>query len=144
MNMFNTIACATDCSPSASNALTVAMGLARVLGRNLSIIYVQEVVAGRAGLLVDPSSGDLDTLQRTAEELQSDGVDATVLASTAPTREAGRRIVDLAMRAGADVIVIGNRRHGPLSTMLLGSVASDLLQVAPCPILVVPSDPDPE
>jgi nucleotide-binding universal stress UspA family protein len=142
--MFNTIACATDCSPSATNALTVAKGLARVHGRKLSIIYIQEVLAGRAGLLVDPSSEDLGMLRRTAQELQSEGIDATVHASTAPTREAGRRILDLAMNAGADLIVIGNRRHGPLSTMMLGSVASDLLQIAPCPVLVVPSDPAPE
>jgi nucleotide-binding universal stress UspA family protein len=50
-----------------------------------------------------------------------------------------RTIVDLAKKAGADLIVVGNRGHGPLAGIVLGSVALRLLQSAPYPVLTVPS-----
>ena len=45
-------------------------------------------------------------------------------------------IVEDARGWGADVIVSGNRGHGPLATLLLGSVAAAVSERAPCPILV--------
>jgi nucleotide-binding universal stress UspA family protein len=53
-------------------------------------------------------------------------------------------IVDLAKDAGTDVIVVGNRGQSPLTKFLLGSVASRLVQTAPCPLLMVPSRQQPE
>jgi nucleotide-binding universal stress UspA family protein len=53
-------------------------------------------------------------------------------------------IVKLAEEAGAYMIVIGNRGHGLLARLFLGSVALRLLQTAPCPVLVVPSRQEPE
>ena len=37
----------------------------------------------------------------------------------------------------ADLIVVGSRRRGPLSSAILGSVSAHLVDHAPCPVLVV-------
>ena len=46
-------------------------------------------------------------------------------------------IVDEASSMGADLVVLGSRGHGVIATMVLGSTASDVVDHAPCPVLVV-------
>jgi nucleotide-binding universal stress UspA family protein len=45
-------------------------------------------------------------------------------------------ILDMAADFGPDLIVAGSRGHGPIATMLLGSVSAELVDRAPCPVLV--------
>jgi nucleotide-binding universal stress UspA family protein len=45
-------------------------------------------------------------------------------------------LVDEAQRWGADLVVIGSRGHGPLESLLLGSVSAEVVDHAPCPVLV--------
>lgn len=46
--------------------------------------------------------------------------------------------VESADRMGADVIITGSRGHTAITGMLVGSVARRLLQIAHCPLLVIP------
>lgn len=39
---------------------------------------------------------------------------------------------------GVDLLCLGSRGYGPLRRVLLGSVSAELVQSAPCPVLVVP------
>jgi nucleotide-binding universal stress UspA family protein len=48
----------------------------------------------------------------------------------------GSAIVDEADAMEADLIVLGSRGHGTISTMLLGSTAAEVVDHAPCPVLV--------
>jgi nucleotide-binding universal stress UspA family protein len=48
----------------------------------------------------------------------------------------GSAIVDEASALGADLVVVGSRGHGTIATMLLGSTASEIVDHAPCPVLV--------
>ncbi len=45
-------------------------------------------------------------------------------------------IVDEATAMGADLLVVGSRGHGTIATMVLGSTASEVVDHAPCPVLV--------
>jgi nucleotide-binding universal stress UspA family protein len=45
-------------------------------------------------------------------------------------------IVDEAGAMEADLIVVGSRGHGRIATMLLGSTAAEIVDHAPCPVLV--------
>jgi nucleotide-binding universal stress UspA family protein len=45
-------------------------------------------------------------------------------------------IVDEALGMNADVVVVGSRGHGTIATMVLGSTASEVVDHAPCPVLV--------
>jgi nucleotide-binding universal stress UspA family protein len=140
--VFKSIACAADGSPAARRALEVAAGLSRTVGGKLVIIYVQEITISRTGFLAEDSAGTLAELDRTGQQLRLEGIDATVQRSNATGDDTPRKILELAERAGADVLVAGNRRHGPLANLVLGSVATRLLQLASCPVLLVPSKPD--
>ncbi len=64
----------------------------------------------------------------------SDGiaVEATLLAGDPPADV----IVEEARRIGADLIVAGHRGHGAMATVFLGSVARDITEHAPCPVLI--------
>lgn len=48
----------------------------------------------------------------------------------------GSSIVDEAGAFAADLVVVGSRGHGTIATMLLGSTASEIVDHAPCPVLV--------
>ncbi len=45
-------------------------------------------------------------------------------------------IVDEASGMGSDLVVVGSRGHGTISTMVLGSTAAEVVDHAPCPVLV--------
>jgi len=49
----------------------------------------------------------------------------------------GSAIVEEARAWKADLIVLGNRGHGPIASMVLGSVSAEVVDHAPCPVLVV-------
>jgi nucleotide-binding universal stress UspA family protein len=45
-------------------------------------------------------------------------------------------MVDEARRFAADLVVAGSRGHGPIASLVLGSVSAELVDHAPCPVLV--------
>ncbi|HEU4673705.1 MAG TPA: universal stress protein [Candidatus Limnocylindrales bacterium] len=49
-------------------------------------------------------------------------------------------IVDEAARFRADLVIVGSRGHGPIPTMLLGSTSAEVVDRAPCPVLVARSE----
>ena len=49
---------------------------------------------------------------------------------------AATAIVDEAVAFGADLVVLGSRGHGAIASMLLGSTAAEVVDHAPCPVLV--------
>ncbi len=53
---------------------------------------------------------------------------------------AATAIVDEASSMGADLVVVGSRGHSAIATMVLGSTASDVVDHAPCPVLVARTD----
>jgi nucleotide-binding universal stress UspA family protein len=49
-------------------------------------------------------------------------------------------VTDDARAFGPDLIVVGSRGHGQLESMLLGSTSAEIVDHAPCPVLVARSD----
>ncbi len=52
----------------------------------------------------------------------------------------GSAIVEEARAWKADLVVLGNRGHGPIASMVLGSASAEVVDHAPCPVLVVRED----
>ncbi len=67
------------------------------------------------------------------QRLQGDGrtVDGAVLRGRSATA-----LVDEATRFRADLVIVGSRGHGPIASLVLGSVSSEVVDLAPCPVLV--------
>lgn len=74
-----------------------------------------------------------DTLRGVVERLRSSGrsVEGEVLRGRAASA-----IIDDARDFRADLVVVGSRGHGTIASLLLGSVSSEVVDHAACPVLV--------
>jgi len=75
-------------------------------------------------------------LERTAAELGAARVDKRIAVG-----DVGGTICRLAAELGVDVIVVGSHGRSAISRVLLGSVSTQVVHHAPCPVLVVRSAP---
>jgi len=78
----------------------------------------------------------LDAAEREISCARSDVAIEAVLVRGRP----GTVIVDQACELGADLIVVGHRGMGRWESMLLGSVSAEVVDHAPCPVLVARDD----
>jgi nucleotide-binding universal stress UspA family protein len=71
-----------------------------------------------------------------AKQLADAGVTATTKVGRAFHGRVGRMLVDAASDFDAGLIVIGCRGRSDLTSLLLGSVAHEVLQRSRCPVLI--------
>jgi nucleotide-binding universal stress UspA family protein len=134
----------TDFSASAEAARAEAVRLARALDAELVLLHV-----AAEGPLYGEGMRRLREV-REVFEAQRKWAEETLEARAAECREAGirtrwlrvvgtpfREIVRAAEREGAGLIVMGTHGRRGLDRWLLGSVASRVIRVAPCPVLTV-------
>ena len=138
---------ATDFSEPATAALNYGRQLARKLGSNLHLVHVLADVTGLA-MATPGFAGEISTEMRDrvdknakeqlarqlSEEDHRDLKAETIVMTAAAPAHA---IVTLAQDLLADLIVVGTRGRGGISHLLLGSVAEQVIRMAPCPVLVV-------
>jgi nucleotide-binding universal stress UspA family protein len=134
---FRTIAVAYDDTPEAEAALRRAEEIGLACRSNIVIYTVSApsaIVPGASGYTpsVPPEAGALVT--RSVK-----GVDERLGATgRALSGTPGATIAEACEEVGADLLVAGSRGYGPVRRVLLGSVSTQLLHKAPCPVLVVP------
>ncbi len=134
---FRTIAVAYDDTPEAKAALRRAEEIALACRATIVVFTVSApaaIVPGASGYVptVAPQAGAIvtRTVKSVDERLAATGralagVPAAVIAEACE-------------EAGADLLVAGSRGYGPVLRVLLGSVSTQLVHRAPCPVLVVP------
>ena len=138
MDTLKKVLLATDGSAKAQIALDLAGSLAWDEATTIEVLEVEEPLM--PGIEVPPES--LAALGREArEQIAADLANAmSRLRGTVETASrrgrAASEIVREAERIGSDLIVMGSRGRGPLETMLLGSVAAEVVDRAPCPVLI--------
>lgn len=121
---------ALDGSPSSLAASELAASLAWPTG---SVIDVIGVVASATE--AGPARQQLERmLDSAAASLSGDSV---VVRRTTLVGRAGTLLVELAADLRTELVIVGSRGHGPLRSMLLGSVSAEVVDHAPCPVLVV-------
>jgi len=138
--MFTTILVASDGSHNADRLVQVAQTLARESRSKVVVAHVNELMAGRGG--GQPVHPNEELLQLKVKlqvaDLKAAGLDAefsirSTFGAVAPS------IAEIARRCDADLIVTGSSTHGRFSELLFGSVGRRMPEIAPCPVLVVPS-----
>jgi nucleotide-binding universal stress UspA family protein len=139
----------TDGSPAA--AIAVHYALCEAVRRSLPLQVVAAVAApdywteAYAMARALPAMPDMRDTARTAAQAQ---IDQAVAADPAlgsvevvvdvHSGQAGRALVESA--AGADLLIIGHRGHGALTSAILGSVGLYCVLHATGPVTIVPTD----
>ena len=137
------IVIATDGSPSAAEAVDVGLELAREESAEVTFVHVlppDEWEYGTRGTALRPIEHPV-----LIDERETALADAAVAAERAGVPfdrvlVAGDTvdvILDAAEQAGADLIVVGSRGHGPARSALLGSTSLGILFRAECGVLLV-------
>ena len=133
---------ATDGSPHAELAATVAIDLAESTNSRLHVVAVGRTFP--AAVYEAYAETAREDLRREAQEILDEQVrkieEAGGTVAIAHLRMGERRdeaIVHLAEEIDAGLIVIGSRGFGGLKRALLGNVADSVVRHAHCPVLVV-------
>lgn len=139
--MFKTIVVGTDGSTEADSGFNLAATLAKQDQARLVVVHVQEFVGGKGGIY--PLHIDEDEIvariRAGVEALSSSGVAAELVIEHVPFGGPAHVIAEVADKADADLIVVGNKGRNPVSELLLGNVPIRLLHIARRPVLVVPA-----
>ena len=139
---------ATDGSPAANRARDLVAALPWREGGRVRIVSVAptrtDLLGGPWAVNVLPDADQLeeevlrvhrDALEAAEREISSARSDV-VIEPVLIRGRAASAIVDEARAMPADLIVVGHRGHGRWESMLLGSVSSEVVDHAPCPVLV--------
>lgn len=133
---------ATDGSPQARAAEELVSSIQWPERTRITAIQVHELMPTVRGLpddmylaLYEDAHKRIDEhLEALATELSRPGREVDVrLMNGRPASE----IVEEARRIVADLVVVGSRGRGAIASTVLGSVAAEIIDHAPCPVLVV-------
>ena len=143
--MFNKILLPTDGSDVAFAAAGRAVALAKLAGAALHVVFVQQPypytgigAANSAGVqeyLAASQREASEAMARVSALAQASGVALTT--EIAEGRSPAEQIVESARHSGADLIVMGSHGRSGVARVLLGSVASKVLVLAPVPVMIV-------
>ncbi|WP_191281940.1 universal stress protein [Pseudolysinimonas yzui] len=127
-------------------AIDFASAHARRGSGHLHVVHVWDLpVTGELPPPMNGDTGSIPDLQRHAIETFTAELSAgsAGLEVTSAVDRGEPADILRAAAEGADLLVVGRRRRGSLTRLLLGSVSHALVQDPPCPVAVVPQPSDP-
>jgi nucleotide-binding universal stress UspA family protein len=134
---------ATDGSPSALQAVELGLELAAEqeaeaifvhVAPSTEVLPVNGFAMGPVSVPHEVTEDDMKSLYDAVELAEERGLSS---GSRLLVGEPAKQIVDYANSIDADLIVVGSRGHGAISSALLGSVSRGILHAAKRPVLVV-------
>jgi len=138
-----------DRSPEAGAALTLARALADAAGARLTAVSVVDdrlpATMAPAGMAVELVQWDelvgahREQTERLLAELSER---APALETELRVGEPAEELAAVAAERAADLLVVGSRRWGPFSRLVVGSTGEELVREAPCSLLLVPRPAD--
>ena len=143
MIKFSSILLATDGSPNAEGAVNYARDLALRDSAQVILVHAFPTIPTYLGepwseQLIEKTvaQGKL-VANRIADRLCEAGVDVDVEVLEGPPADAILRVAEIRK---CDLIVMGNRGYGEVTSLLLGSVSHRVVAHAQAPVLVVRAD----
>ena len=143
---------ATDFGSASETALRYGRALAQNFGARLHVLHVTHSIYltaaatyGYAGVPFEAQES-IDLAARKQTEALLTDQDRTALraiATTVTDPSPAFAVVEYARNNDIDLMVLGTHGRGPLSHVLMGSVAERVVRTAPCPVLTV-RDPEHE
>jgi nucleotide-binding universal stress UspA family protein len=134
------IAIAYDGTPEAKAALARARALAEASGATVRVLTVVAPPVALPGVVgytpVEPPEPDR-VIEEAVRELGPEVSAESRKLDGPPARTLAKACED-----GVDLLVSGSRGYGPMMRVLLGSVSTQLIAEAPCPVMVVPRPQD--
>ena len=110
-------------------------------GSLITVVHAQEAMPGIRGMPDDAYASLYNETKKSIEDqlaqLESRlAAPGRAVDGIVPFDRPASAIVDEARRMGADLVVVGSRGRGALASTLLGSVAAEVVDHSPCPVLV--------
>jgi len=143
--MFRRVLLSTDGSDISIAAADAAIAIAKLAGAPLHVVYVLEpypftgIGSARREGFDDYTAASRHVaalaFQRIAKAADAQGVRCETLIVEHPQAATG--IVEAADSTGADLIAMGSHGRSGLAKLVLGSVATKVLQLSPVPVLIV-------
>jgi nucleotide-binding universal stress UspA family protein len=127
-----TIGVGFDGSDGAARALRVAEGLAKALGCELRLISAVPAYED----VPDPLRATREGRYRESVAVARRSVRSVPATDTVEFGDAAHVLASQGL--DLDLLVVGSRGHRRFLRTVLGSVASELVRITPCPVLVVP------
>jgi len=139
---------AVDGSVSSDRATELVAGLALPANSAIRVVAVLQPFADALALSY-AAAGDASANMESEEERDARHLREAIARAETAVRRTGAvvdgylvrgrpasAIVDETGAFEADLVVMGSRGHGTIATMVLGSTASEVVDHAPCPVLV--------
>ena len=134
-----------DFSAATPDLLRVAAQQAKAQAAQLWLVHVAEAEPQFAGFKAGPPGvreqiaehfhKEHQELQQHAGALRRTGLQVTALLEQG---QVGVTLLQTAERIKADLVIVGSHGRGAMLHLFLGSVSTQLLKHATCPVLVVP------
>ena len=120
-----------DVAPAVRAAISVSQSDQPVV----LVVHVAQAIIGAQGFAYVESEDEIKaTLAAAISQLREAGVQ--VEGMVLPSGPVASRLIELAMRWNADLIVVGSSRMGDVTGMLLGSVSHQLMHESEVPVLI--------
>jgi nucleotide-binding universal stress UspA family protein len=147
-----TILYATDYSENSELALKYAFSLSTKMKAQLVVLHVFDypTLLDNISLKPEPAFPDIEgeafkkhnTQLKTfcKRVLKSDTATSTIKIDAIENKSVVKGIVEKANEVDAFLIVTGMKGNSNLRELIMGSIAKQLIEKAPCPVLTIPSD----
>jgi nucleotide-binding universal stress UspA family protein len=137
--VFGTIVVGVDESGHADQAVQTVTRIAAATGDKVVVFHGVVVHGSRAGAYTTETH---DQGQQLVDRYVKQLTDAGITASGQVHREleigVGGALIDVAAEHNAGLLVVGTRGRSKITSMLLGSVAHEVVHKSTLPVLVVP------
>ncbi len=142
----------TDFSPAADHAFIYALKLAKQISADITTLHCYELPALKGSHLPRTMREIYDSMNLEEFENYRDnvphlnkiakeaGLETVHINHIMQEGEAIYNIVRIAKNENADLIVMGTTGASGLKKIFLGSVATEVMENAPCPVVAIPKD----